>query len=88
MRRNCYFEHPELHPANRAWTLEQMNAQLQDPPPAPKVEGANVMERALIGDETEALEEQDQHEYSEFDHSLEMNMIMEATMQVADPYPV
>ena len=92
MRRNCYYEHPELHSANRAWTLEQMNAQLQDASTlsTPKVEEANVME-ALIGDETEALEEPGQHEYSgcpEFDHPFELNIIMKDSMQVTDPYSV
>ena len=70
VRKNCYQEHPELHPANRAWVDEQLTYLGQSLPESlsVKAEEANVMAR-----ETVVANEPG-------DHPFELNMIMEATV--------
>ena len=81
MRRNCYYEYPELHPINRAWTLGHMNAQVPIlanlvANPIVKVEGANVIEGEVDSGEALVDRQQEYHKVLETDHPFELNMIM------------
>lgn len=77
VRKNCYQEHPELHPANRAWVDEQLTYLDQSPPEGPlqvKAEEANVMARETVM----------AHEPECGDHPFELNMVMETPVLLDD----
>lgn len=83
-RRQCWQEHPELHPANRMWVCQQLGLLNQNPtnpvnlsqtvdakptvPPLPQRQMASVME------------ENDDEE----DHPFELNMVMVANGMTGD----
>ena len=87
-RRNCYHEHSELHPANRAWVNKQMaflgqqhvqheeqGTPLQVPVGIQNHE-ANVMTEKKDRELTMCMVENNMEEEQE-DHPFELNMVME-----------
>lgn len=77
IRKNCYHEHPELHPANREWVAQQLNQMDEAPADKQRAIGWKGQEEASVminlrGGEPDESETDD--------HPFEMNMVMEVDM--------
>ena len=77
-RKNCFQEHPELHPANRSWAQEQL-AILEQP-----VDNQNA---AHQNEEAHVMDEYNLEEHPFEEHPFKLNMVMTESISVVRDLP-
>lgn len=84
IRKNCYHEHPELHPANREWLMHHLATMEEEKKDANTKEkkigwkaGEGEQANVMIGFTDESESDEDKIE-----HPFEMNMVMEIGSEI------
>lgn len=75
-RRQCWQEHPELHPANRMWVCQQL-AMLNQSNPSQTPDAKPTVPSLPQGQMASVMEENDEE-----DHPFELNMVMVTEREV------